>query len=165
MAQVTKSQMATFYDKTKRLAERAKSLREKAESSMEQVVATMEVAAGAFGMGVLNGRLGGVEIAGVPLDLGAGVLSHVLGHLGVAGKASTHVHNLGNGMLASYMTRLGLGVGKRMEGAPTRDVDLPHDATPASYRIPAGSTATNVSGAGFSDAEIAAMASAERRAA
>lgn len=165
MANVTKGQLAAFADKAKRLHERAKSLREKAESSMEQVVGTIEVFAGAFGMGVLNGRMGGVEIAGVPLDLGIGVLGNVLGHLGVAGKASSHVHNLSNGALASYATRLGLGIGKRMEGAPRRDIDLPHDDTPASYRIPSGERATTASGAAFSDEEIARMARAQRAAA
>lgn len=89
-------------------------IRKKAEHVTEKFVRTVEVSGAAFAMGVANGRSNdpeGVNVAGVPVDLGAGISLQVLGYLGAAGKHSDHLNNLGDGCLAHYAAVLGRGVG------------------------------------------------------
>lgn len=89
-------------------------IRKKAEHVTEKFVRTVEVSGASFAMGVANGRTNdpeGVNIAGVPIDLGAGISLQVLGYLGAAGKHSDHLNNLGDGCLAHYAAVLGRGVG------------------------------------------------------
>lgn len=111
---VSKMGVARLRDYAERAHARARGLAVKSEQAVGTLVRTAEVQATAFGMGVVNGRFGGVEILGVPLDLGAGSAAHLLAFVGVGGKFSSHLHNLADGALASYMTTLGVGVGKRM---------------------------------------------------
>lgn len=89
-------------------------IKKKAEHVTEKFVRTVEVSGASFAMGVANGRTTdpeGVNIAGVPVDLGAGVALQVLGYLGAAGKHSDHLNNLGDGCLAHYAAVMGRGVG------------------------------------------------------
>lgn len=89
-------------------------IKKKAEHVTEKFVRTVEVSGAAFAMGVANGRSNdpeGVNVAGVPVDLGAGISLQVLGYLGAAGKHSDHLNNLGDGCLAHYAAVLGRGVG------------------------------------------------------
>lgn len=89
-------------------------IRKKAEHVTEKFVRTVEVSGASFAMGVANGRSNdpeGVNVAGVPVDLGAGVALEILGYLGAAGKHSDHLNNLGDGCLAHYAAVLGRGVG------------------------------------------------------
>jgi hypothetical protein len=74
----------------------------------------LAVGASAFAFGLARGRWGGVEIGGVPIDLGAGVLLHLLGLSGVAGSGSDDLHNLAEGALATYFATWGASLGKRM---------------------------------------------------
>jgi hypothetical protein len=73
-----------------------------------------EASAGAFACGLVRGRWGGVEIGGVPLDLGAGVLLHLLGLSGLAGSRSRDLHNLAEGALSTYFATWGATLGKKM---------------------------------------------------
>jgi len=94
---------------------RAASIRERAETVVGEVVEAVEVSAGAFGAGLVRGRWGAVEfLGGIPVDLGAGLLLHGIGFLGVAGKHAEHAHNFGNGCLASYAATQGAALGVRM---------------------------------------------------
>lgn len=108
------SQLARMKGQAESLMRRASSVKSRAEGAVNNVVRTAEVGAAAFAMGAINGRYGGVEVAGVPADLGGAVALHALGFLGVAGKSSAHLHALGDGLLASYATTLGKGVGVGM---------------------------------------------------
>lgn len=108
------SQLAKMRNQAESLMKRSQGIRAKAEGAVQSVVRTAEVGAAAFAMGALNGRYGGVEVAGVPADLGGALALHALGFLGVAGKSSTHLHALGDGLLASYAVTLGKGVGVNM---------------------------------------------------
>ncbi len=90
---------------------RIASIRERAEETTERLITTAETAGAAFGMGVLQGKTGGVELFGVPLELGLGLGLNAFGLLGGAGKYSHHLTNVGNGCLAAYATTLGRGVG------------------------------------------------------
>lgn len=103
-AQAAISRLETF---KKRIA----NIREQAEQTTERIITTAEVSGAAFGMGVLQGKTGGVELFGVPLELGAGLALNAFALFGGAGKHSGHLHNVGNGCLAAYATTLGRGVG------------------------------------------------------
>lgn len=120
-------------------------VREEAESQVMQVVQTAEVSGSAFGHALVEGYWNGVEFLGVPLPLLTGTGMHVLGFMDVAPE---HLHNFGDGAYAAYVTTLGLGIGEdmRRKGA----------GGAASQGLLPGSSV----GAGLSDAELAALASA-----
>lgn len=109
------------------LKRRASKALEQAEDVLKVGVRTAEVGAAAFGLGVLSGKTqGGMpEVVGVPIDLGAGAVLHTLGFLGVGGDLSEHMHNFGDGALASYLVTQGVVVGdawkKREIAAPADD--------------------------------------------
>lgn len=86
----------------------------KAEGVIETAIRTTLAGGTAFGMGVVNGRYGGVKLVGVPLDLGVAVTAHLAGFLGLAGRMSGHLHSVADGSLCSYLTTQGRGVGIKM---------------------------------------------------
>jgi hypothetical protein len=88
-----------------------KRVKAQAQENVESIVGTAEMGTAAFGMGIIDGRFGGVEVLGMPLSLLSAAGSHLVGFLGVA---PSHMHAFGNGFLANYLTTLGNGVGARM---------------------------------------------------
>jgi len=112
MVQVTKRDAMAAVHRLDSIKRRIASIKERAEETTERLVAAAEVTGAAFGMGVLQGKTGGVELFGVPLELGLGLGLTGFGLLGGAGKHSEHLSNLGTGCLAAYATTLGRGVGK-----------------------------------------------------
>jgi hypothetical protein len=97
-----------------------KRAREDANETVMTVVRSAEVSGMAFALGVINGRWGRPELLGIPVDLGLGLAGHTLGFV-LDDEAGTHLHNLGDGALASYLTSLGVGIGTKMAqeaGAP-----------------------------------------------
>jgi hypothetical protein len=123
---------------------------------VERVVQTAEVQAASFGMGLVNGRYTeqtpqgpkAPEVLGIPAELLAGIGLHVAAYAKVAGGASKHLHNLGDGSLAFYFGQLGRGIGIDM----AREAALVPGASPV---LPAARAAT---AGGYTDAEIAEMA-------
>lgn len=111
---LTQKELGKAHERFLALKKRVAGIKEKAEEATEKVVATAEVGAAAFTVGVINGKTGGIEVMGVPMELGAGLGLVGLGMLGVAGKASDHLHNIGTGCLAAYLTTVGRGVGLSM---------------------------------------------------
>jgi hypothetical protein len=83
----------------------------KAETVTQQVVQSILVSGASFGFGVLGGHSGQVDVLGVPVDLGTGILLQLAGFAGLAGKWDKAAHDLGDGALASYFARLGARVG------------------------------------------------------
>ena len=75
-----------------RLKSRMRNMSEKSEEGVETLVATAEISAAAFLSGVVQGRTGGIEVVGVPLDLGLGAGLHVLAFAGFGGRMSEHLH-------------------------------------------------------------------------
>ena len=138
-------EIETIRNQGQRFAARAKGLADKAEEAVNTFVQTTEISAAAFGFGMIQGRWQGVEVIGVPVDLGVGVGLHLLGFLGVGGKASPHMHNFADGALACYLTTVGKGVGNNMRlgGA---------GGAASSGALPGGGAAP------LSDAEIAQLA-------
>lgn len=88
-----------------------KRVKEKADKTVQQVVRTGELGGTAFAFGIVNGRWQSPELLGVPVDLGTALLAHGAAFMGIA---EEHLHNIGDGALASYLTALGQGVGVKM---------------------------------------------------
>lgn len=94
------------------LASRARTALARADVAIDKTVTAVVTGGTAFACGVVQGRYGGLELAGVPADLGAGLVLHGLGFAGVGGKQNEWLHAAGNGALACYLSTIGNGVGK-----------------------------------------------------
>jgi len=92
---------------------KVKRIQETAEETVMTVVRSAEVQGTAFALGVINGRWSRPELLGVPVDLGIGLGAHVLG-FALEDVAGTHLHNIADGALASYLSSLGVGIGNKM---------------------------------------------------
>lgn len=108
---ISKAHVSKMQDRVNQLQKRVQSFKADAEKMTEKFVRTMEVGGAAFAVGVLQGKTGGIEVMGVPLELGGGLALNLLGYFGAAGKHSDHLNNLGDGALAGYLTTMGKGVG------------------------------------------------------
>lgn len=101
--------------KWKKMADQAsnriRAIREKGEQVTEQVTRTAVVGGTAFGLGVLQGKTGGIEVVGVPFDLLVGVGAHAAGFMKLGGRSSHQLHNVGDGALALYAGTMGRAVG------------------------------------------------------
>lgn len=112
MANITRAEVGSWKSKAMRLRGQMASNRMAATRTIETVVHTSEVSSAAFIAGVVQGRYGGIELLGVPLDLGLAVALHVGAFVGLAGKSSSHLHGFGDGFLAAFLTTTGRGVGQ-----------------------------------------------------
>lgn len=101
----------TWKEKAQRLAATTKNLREKAKRPVEIGIRSITVQAAAFGTSYYKGRQGDPEVFGMPADLLVAAGLHVGGF--VMGKDATAdvLHNLGDGVLASYVCQVGYGTG------------------------------------------------------
>ena len=103
------------------LARKFEALKGKFEGITAGTVETLEVSAGALLGGVIDGRWGSKEkglptLMHIPITLGGGILLNVLGHFDVAGKEwSPHLCNIGNGVLASYLSSVGFHFGQNWQ--------------------------------------------------
>ena len=110
--QLSQRDLKRAASKFESLKGRINSIKKRAEKTTEKVIRTGETSAAAFSMGMIQGLTGkGIEVLGVPLELGLWVGLYVLGYFGGAGKHSDHLNNFGDGCLAAYATTLGRGVG------------------------------------------------------
>lgn len=111
-AKISRSDVGTWKSKALRLRARMQANRAAASRTIETVVHTTEVSSAAFVAGVAQGKWGGIELLGVPLDLGLAVALHVAAFAGLGGKLSPHLHGFGDGFLAAFLTTTGRGVGQ-----------------------------------------------------
>ena len=89
-------------------------LREKFAGITQRSIGTIETGAAAWLGGAIEGRTAGASLGPVPLNLGAGALLLVAGHLDLAGgQWSEHLNNIGNGFIGSYLAATGYAFGKR----------------------------------------------------
>jgi hypothetical protein len=109
---ITKEQIAQLQRRAEGAIARAKSMREEAEHAVDTAVQTVEVSAAAFAFGLANGRWAGAEVVGLPADLAAGMAMHAVAFM-LDGESAEHLHNFGDGALASYAATIGAGVGKK----------------------------------------------------
>lgn len=97
------------------LKARFANMREKGQEQLGHVLQTAEIGAASFGFAFARGKMGDengdLDVAGIPVSLGAAVALHGLGFMGVFGKHDEHAHNLGDGALAEYATVQGLRMG------------------------------------------------------
>lgn len=128
MAAISLKQFEELENGYVRMKARVAKVKAAADEAVATVVATAEVSTAAFGMGLVDGRWGGVEVVGIPLSLGLAAGSHLVGFLGVQPE---HMHNFGNGFLASYVNNLGTGVGARMAQEQLAAARAMAAATPA----------------------------------
>lgn len=79
---------------------------------LHRLLQSGEILAGAAAVGVASGRFGPLNIGNtpVPIDLVGGIGGHLIAFW-LDGAASPHIHNVSNGVLAGYITKLGVGVG------------------------------------------------------
>ena len=109
---IDKKTLGGWKEKAVRAQKRLQSATKRADVTIETIVHTAEVGSAAFVAGVVQGRTGGVEVLGVPIDLGAAAALHVLAFAGVGGKMSGHLHGFADGFLAAFLATTGRGVGQ-----------------------------------------------------
>ena len=102
------------------MKKRIGSVKEKAEETAGVVLQTVEVAGACFGMSYANERYGKtvvgtggeIQVAGMPVDLGAAVVLKGLSFFGALGKHAHHGQSVGDGLLACYASRIGGKLGR-----------------------------------------------------
>ena len=109
--QISKADIVRMRDKAERAMSYAKRTMEKSKTIVHTAVRTVEISAAAFGWGVVKGKYGEIELFGAPLSLVGGLGLHILGFIGVAGDASSHLHAFADGSLASWATTTGVQAG------------------------------------------------------
>ena len=114
MANITEEHLHHMARRHHATMQKLDGLREKFAGITGRFVGTVETAAGAWLGGAIEGRTSGGTVLNVPINLGAGVLFLVAGHLEMAGRDwSDHLNNLGNGFIGSYLAATGYAFGKR----------------------------------------------------
>lgn len=113
---LSRGHLGSAISQAHRVHSRARAALEKMHHTTRTVVRTAEVSGAAFAFGLLQGRLPATKqkVLGVPVDLGSAVLLHVFGFAGLGGDYSGHLHNLGDGVLASYTNKQGILLGSEM---------------------------------------------------
>lgn len=111
MIAISKADAARYLARAQSATAALKRTKEHMNEIVEDAVAAFEMASTAFAFGVVNGRWGGVEFIGLPVDLWAGGAAHLLAFAGIAPK---HLHAVGNGAIGSYVYTLGRGIGIEM---------------------------------------------------
>jgi hypothetical protein len=110
------AQLARLRQTMGRASARGAAIAKKGEKTVTALVRTAEVSGAAFALGVAQGKLGSVEILGVPADLAGGVALHAAGFFGLGGNKSGHLHSFADGCLATYFNNLGKGTGLSWKG-------------------------------------------------
>lgn len=115
MANITRAHIAHAHAAVQRAHRRAESMKAKLEDTTQKFVRTLEVGAAAAVGGLIEGKAGpsGAHIMGVPVNLAGALALNLLGYFDAAGKHSEHLCNLGDGLLASYASSVGFGMGQK----------------------------------------------------
>jgi len=109
--QLSKQDVQKIAKRATSLQSKAKNAMDKAEGVIGTAVRTVEVTASAFGFGLLQGRYGGIEVMGVPIDLGAGLAGHAAAFV-MDGDMSPHLHAFADGALATFSATMGASAGE-----------------------------------------------------
>lgn len=139
MPEISHSQIKEMKNFVERTKARLEKVKEQTAEAMAQVVQTTEIGATAFGFGFARGRYGDITLPfGIPIDLGAGVVLHALAFMGAAGaKYDEHLHNFGDGALASYLTFLGASFGgAKLTKSAGEQYYVSGDQPPAGFMSP-----------------------------
>ncbi|HEU4536351.1 MAG TPA: hypothetical protein VFS00_19640 [Polyangiaceae bacterium] len=96
-------------------SQKAKGIRERADAVIDQSLQSVEVGAAAGLSGLADGYAGKtLAVGGVPVDLLGALALHGVGYFSGMKNAS-HMHNLGDGLLAALAVKQGLKLGARMK--------------------------------------------------
>jgi hypothetical protein len=138
------------------LARRDPASSSKTSHYVSTAVQSGEIAASTFLMGFAKGKYGPISLGPVPADLlGFGLLT-AAGLFFSGSKASKHLHNVADGLGASYFNTLGMGVGVSVGH------DKPFKAAPTISGPAAARGQFRASTAPLTEAELRAMAQAVR---
>lgn len=107
------NRFTSWKDKAERALATVRTVREKAARPLEIGISSAEIQGAAFLTGLYKGRSGNPQVAGVPVDLVAGLALIGVGIV-MGGKTSDHLVNIGNGVSAAYTSQAGYGVGLDM---------------------------------------------------
>lgn len=122
MARVSATDIAKLHKKALSLQMATRKAREKAGEVTERVVTAGETVGAALAMGYARARFGDkpFEIAGVPIDMGAGIIGTILSIMGVGRGMEGHVAAFSNGSMAAYAAGIGYkaGLKKTAESGP-----------------------------------------------
>ena len=99
-----------------RLRTSMKNLRARSERELRYVVTGLESGASATAFGFVNGYFGDPTIGPVPLDLGVGLVGHLVAFW-AGGDLSGHLHGLSNGAVDVYAARRTYVAGLEMRAA------------------------------------------------
>ena len=125
-------------DQAEKLKKRASGAIERSHEVIETLTRSAVLGSSAFAFGMIQGKVpGGVEVVGVPLDLGIGLGGHLAAMMGVGGNLSGQLHNIADGALAAYLTAMGRGVGLRWQKTGSLSSALPTKT--AADKLPAAS--------------------------
>lgn len=166
---VSQRDIVNFKQRVDRMTAKAKGVLERSKETMGTVVTTTEVGAASFLFGLAQGKFGGIQIVGIPLDLLAGIGLHIAAFSGKTGSASKHLHAFADGALASYFNHLGRDVGYAIQ-TPADRARIANSAMAKKKGVP-GTLANGANtfgmgssgGASLADEELARMVSAGRR--
>lgn len=139
--QISKAMLERMQRQARSAAARASKMKEKAEELTQKVMDGATISGTAFLISYSNHRFRGsdgkpgIEILGVPIDLGIGIGGHLMG-LFMGGQYANAMHNVGNGALASYLTTMGSGLGTKHWQERSGSAQLPAETeVPASGRV------------------------------
>lgn len=113
MMRLDQAEIVGLHGKAQRLAAQARNALAKADEAIDKGVEATVTVGAAFGFAVAQAKTGGIDMAGVPLDLAGGIALHALGFAGVGGKNSKYLHHAGTGALACFGVRQGHDVGTK----------------------------------------------------
>lgn len=90
-------------DAVEREKKKNKTLRARAEEATQKVLGKGLVMAGSAGAAVLDAKYPDKKLGGLPLPLLIGAVAEAVDLAGLAGKASSYVGNVGDGMIGSVV--------------------------------------------------------------
>jgi hypothetical protein len=134
-------------------------------------VKTAEVMAGSFVMGAAAGYFGGpggeLNVPGtkMPVDLTVGLTLKLAEFAGWFGKIGGHMGNVGDGALAFYAGRYGVGVGQSHRKTPATGALPNHDIVGGQVNVVGSLPSHDIVGAAqqpLTEAELIALASRGR---
>lgn len=111
--QVSRAHLTSLAKKYSGAQEKLKRVSAKAEKAMGTVFSSAITVGTCAGLGLLHGRHGAVELAGIPLELAGGVALTGAALLGIGGKFHNQVAAAGSGMLGIYGYNMAKGAGKQ----------------------------------------------------
>jgi len=135
MTDITKASATKLREHVQRLRATLARTRERTEEGVQTIVQTVEIGGTAFALGAINGRYGGLEFAGVPMELWIGGGAHALAFFG--GPMPDDLHNFGDGAVACFATTLGAGFGadmKRKAESTGEALDAAEQGAASGYR-------------------------------